>query len=168
MNEPTWQQRLGATPGKLAVVAILAVMLGYVLLNQSRSDVNTIASSAPQTKSPVKRSEKSDKTEHVKAKQDSVEKRSWPEMSVAQACRSDPFARPVWYLSTLEEPVEPVRGASQTIEALSKLGPKIIVIAGEERIATIGDQEYREGDTIEGLVISEITSDGIVFTELHQ
>ena len=41
-----------------------------------------------------------------------------------------------------------------------------MVISGEDRIATIGELSFRVGDTIEGFQVTEITTDGIVLTEL--
>jgi hypothetical protein len=51
---------------------------------------------------------------------------------------------------------------------LKKQQTKIVVITDSERVATIGDQSFRVGDTIEGFQVSEITKRGIVLTELSR
>jgi hypothetical protein len=171
MTEPNWLARSGATPGKLAAVGVLGVMFVAVLwhnLAPSRPTAaekpRPIASSAKAEKQPA---------QAVAVQQPKLEKkvpRKWPKLSLDDVVKHDPFAMPMWYLTARAE--EEGTGASalarsaQVLEELKKQQTRIVVISGEERIATIGDLSFRVGDMIEGFQVTAITTDGVVLTEV--
>jgi hypothetical protein len=173
MTERNWLARNGATPAKLATVGVLAGVLGFVIWNQVSSGVQpavankTRQPTAPQTQ--VVAQPASTSTAVATQHQAAAETRHWPKLKLEKIVKNDPFARPMWYLMAQAEESGSQAGSlvrsAQVLEELKKQQTKIVVISGEDRVATIGEQSFRVGDTIEGFEISEITRTGIVLTE---
>ena len=174
MTERNWLERNGATPAKLATVGILAGVLGFVIWNQVSGGAKpavakeTRQPTAPQTQDvaqPASTSAAVATPQHQAA----AETRRWPKLKLEKIVKNDPFARPMWYLMAQAEESGSQAGSlvrsAQVLEELKKQQTKIVVISGEDRVATIGEQSFRVGDTIEGFEISEITRTGIVLTE---
>jgi hypothetical protein len=174
MTEQTWLERNGATPGKLAVIGTLAVMLIAVIwhnvaASQSPAESQT---SRPSTPQPIVAAATPMSTKPIPAATDVVTTphKVWPKYSLEKVTKYDPLAKPMWFLMA-QAAEEGTAGASlarsaQVLEELKKQPTKIVVISGNERIATIGELSFRVGDTIEGFQVTEITTDGIVLTEL--
>ena len=171
MNEPTKYQKLGATPAKLALVAVLGIVLLAVVVPQLGGGHSTVSETTkvkPRKKLPNRVAAK---TEAPK-KQTTPEIRpvqNWPELSLKQATKFDPLASPAWYVVEQEEDNHQLARTAENIKAIQELekqGTKIIVISNRERTATIGDQQVKIGDMIEGFRVSDITTQGVVLTEL--
>jgi hypothetical protein len=171
MTEPNWLARSGATPGKLAAVGVLGVVLVLVLWNNLAPSRPTPASKPLPDASPAKAEKQP--TPVVAAKEPKLEKkmpRKWPKLSLDDVVKHDPFAMPMWYLTARAEEqgtaVGSLARSAQVLEELKKQQTRIVVISGEERIATIGDLSFRVGDMIEGFEVTAITTDGVVLTEV--
>lgn len=176
MTEQTWLERNGATPGKLAVVGTLAVVLLAVLwhnftASQSPAEV-TEGKTRLSTHQTTVTADTTVPTKQVLVKPEVVAatRKIWPKYSLEKVTKYDPLAKPMWYLMA-QATEEGTAGASlarsaQVLEELKKQPTKIVVVSGNERIATIGELSFRVGDTIEGFQVTEITTDGIVLTEL--
>ena len=187
-------QKLGATPGKLALVAALAVVLIWVVVAQLPEGATAVADNRP-TASPRARQRppsaglERGQTEQSKSdaadqpKSDGGEEaaaRKWPELSLERIVVLDPLAPPQWLISArnitptadeksrLEAEVQKQQRKAEVLEHLREQGTKIVVISAEEKRATIGDQTVRVGDLIEGFQITDITKQGVVLTELEQ
>jgi hypothetical protein len=173
MTERNWLERNGATPAKLASVAVLAGVLGLVLWSQLAGDAPIAAKKTRQTTAPQAKSGETKpamKTVSVEPVQTQPAKpRTWPKLKLDDIAKTDPFAMPIWYLMAKADESDGQAGSlvrsAQVLEELKKQQTKIVVITDDERVATIGDQSFRVGDTIEGFEISEITRNGIVLTE---
>ena len=171
MTERNWLERNGATPGKLATVAVLAGVLGFVVWNQVSGGTKPTA--AKKTRQPTPPTQGVAKAAALPApevrKQVDAEARHWPKLKLENFVNNDPFAMPMWYLMAQAEDTDSKAGSlvrsAQVLEELKKQQTKIVVITDKQRVATIGDQSFRVGDTIEGFLISEITRNGIVLTE---
>jgi hypothetical protein len=171
MTEPNWLARSGATPGKLAAVGMLGVVFVLVLWSNLAPSRSTAARKPPQNSSPAK-AERQPATA-VAAKRPMLDKklpRKWPKLSLNDVVKHDPFAMPMWYLAARAEEegtgVSSLARSAQVLEELKKQQTRIVVISGEERIATIGDLSFRVGDMIEGFQVTAITTDGVVLTEV--
>jgi hypothetical protein len=174
MTEQTWLERNGATPGKLAAVGTLVVVLVAVMWHNF-----TGAQSPAETERPRPTSHPTTTTAKTPARVESssvkldpmkMTRKVWPPYSLEKVTKYDPLAKPMWYLMA-QAAEEGTVGASlarsaQVLEELKNQPTKIVVISGDERIATIGELSFRVGDTIEGFQVTEITTDGIVLTEL--
>lgn len=171
MTEPNWLARSGATPGKLAAVGVLGVVLVIVLWNNLAPSQPTTAEKPLPNTSPAKAEKQA--APAVAAKQPKLGKkmpRKWPKLSLDDVVKNDPFAMPMWYLTARAEEqgteVGSLARSAQVLEELKKQQTRIVVISGEERIATIGDLSFRVGDMIEGFQVTAITTDGVVLTEV--
>jgi hypothetical protein len=171
MTEPNWLARSGATPGKLAAVGVLGVMFVAVLWHNLAPSRPTAAKNPRPHASPAKAEKQP--APAVAGNQPKLEKkapRKWPKLSLDDVVKHDPFAMPMWYLTARAEEegtvVSALARSAQVLEELKKQQTRIVVISGEERIATIGDLSFRVGDMIEGFQVTAITTDGVVLTEV--
>jgi hypothetical protein len=171
MTEPNWLARSGATPGKLAAVGALGVVLVIVLWSNLAPSRSTAARKPRHTPSPAKAEKQP--APAVAAQPLKLEKkvqRNWPKLSLDNVVKHDPFAMPMWYLTARADEqgtgVSAIARSAQVLEELKKQQTRIVVISGEERIATIGELSFRVGDMIEGFEVTAITTDGVVLTEV--
>ncbi len=177
MSEPTWMQKSGATPGKLALVGCLSVGFVFVLwkAQSGGADETSVPKSPPRSVVPQEAAvtkkvlvPKIGDTEQAKSQL----QHAWPAMPLETVVEKDPFAMPLWYLATMDSVATSADGAAkqaeQLLEKLRKEQAKIIVIANGERIATIGNESYRVGDAVAGFEVTEINRDGIVLTEIDR
>jgi hypothetical protein len=171
MTEPNWLARSGATPGKLAAVGALGVVLVIVLWSNLAPSRPTAARKPRQSTSPAKAEKQP--APAVAAQPPKLEKkvpRNWPKLSLDDVVKHDPFAMPMWYLTARADEqgtgVSAIARSAQVLEELKKEQTRIVVISGEERIATIGELSFRVGDMIEGFQVTAITTDGVVLTEV--
>lgn len=174
MTEQNWLARSGATPGKLAAIGILGLVLVTVIWRN-------VAGSSPTKPAKASHPSTSAKAETALAKpaskpQAAISKRIesetprvWPQVSLEQTVKHDPFALPMWYLMAQADeagsPGAAIAKSAQVLEELKRQQTKIVVISSEDRVATIGERSYRVGDMIEGFKVTAITTEGIVLTE---
>lgn len=168
MNARNWMQRTGATPGKLALVCLLVVALVGVLWKNRASDA---PSATRRSSSSVTEKSGAGKKKSSPAPEPDAARRQWPQIALEEAIKHDPFSKPAWYLSTLSttDTAGDVHGDSErVVEKLRKEPSKIVMISGGQRVATIGDQNLRVGDTIGGLEVKEISTDEILLIEVSK
>jgi hypothetical protein len=164
--------KIGASPGKLALVAGLAVVLVAVLRGQMVDEPThgtRLKRPAPRRSQAVAGAA-SQPAEIEKSTLVETSAAEWPELQFAEVIRHDPLAMPAWFLATQKAvQAEQQPGATRSLEVLEelkKLSTNIVVITAEDRVANIGDEFYRVGDRIENLEVSEITPTGIRLTEI--
>jgi hypothetical protein len=163
--------KLGATPGKLALVAVLAlVMMGVVASNwpsDGAAPVVDIAEGA--VEAPVAAAESPATPAGTAAANGPfgafAVDRHWPSRSVREAAGYDPLAASDW----IKPPVASTGPAitEQQINELLAAQNAIIFVAGDKRIARIGEQEFQVGDSIGRYIISDITAQGVVLNEIE-
>jgi hypothetical protein len=168
MTEPNWLARSGATPRKLAMVGGLTVALAAVIWHNATGSAEPVAKPTRQEQPPQA------EVANSQTPKPSTEKapRHWPKLTIEGVVKDDPFAMPMWYLVAQADDAGSAGAllarSAKVLEELKKQQSKIIVISNEDRIATIGEQSFRVGDTIEGFQVTAITSEGIVLTELNR
>ena len=195
MNKQNLMQRTGATPGKLALVGVLAVILVTVIVKQlpSKPAAPELASRRPASRQPqtVRQptlphkknnpsKSKFDKTKSsTNQKEQQTQKPTWPDLSLQAAIAFDPFAPPEWLTQarTAEHPGEidsrhlseasRQRRKQEVLKELRELGTTMVVISEGDKRATIGEQTVRIGDRFEGFLITDITKQGVVLSELE-
>ena len=167
MTEPNWLARSGATPRKLAMVGVLTLALIAVIWHNASGSAQPVAKKVRQAPTSEAKIEAAPAPKPIVT----IAVRKWPEISLDKAVKNDPFAMPSWYLMAQAEEGTPgasLARSAQVLEELRKQQTKIIVISHEDRIATIGEQSFRVGDMIEGFQVTEITTEGIVLTEINR
>jgi hypothetical protein len=186
-------KKIGATPGKLALIGVLAVVLVTVIASQlpNRSTSTTVAlnSSTPSRTEPTRQSvsdqrktrSAGSKPSNTKVKSsDAPENQSphvWPKLSIDQIATYDPLVAPDWLIAA-RNAIPPKDKKSQqlaeterqkrntaALKILREQGTKAVVISAGEKRALIGEQPVHIGDNIEGFQITDITKQGVVLTE---
>ena len=162
-------EAMGATPGKLALIGVLVVVLGLVIVKQlpKGQPGNNAAQQA-----------KKHKTNSTQAVVTTTNKQGelapWPEMKLSETLTSNPFAPPSWDVEKQKKNAVVASGdAPGELAALKEQGASIVVIgqAGEKgkekKTATIGETKYQVGDILEGYQITDITTQGIYLNKLN-
>jgi hypothetical protein len=163
---------LGATPGKLALIVVLAVVMVAVIASNWPSAAappmdETETAAEPQTPTPDASSSATTETQPAASASPFgkfAEDRHWPEPPLNEVTEFDPLAASDWARppsAALDG--GPVYNEQQINELLAKNA--IIFVAGDKRIARIGDQEFQVGDVIGRYTISDISAKGVVLSE---
>lgn len=173
MTEQNWLVKAGASPAKLALVGLLSLALVAVIWHNASSRATPpLAVQTRQTTAPQKEVAKQTPQPPIAQNPQAATQVSkvWPKVALESVIKHDPFAMPMWYLMAQSAAAGSTDGSlartAQVLEELKKQQSKIVVITDQERIAMIGELSLRVGDTIEGFQVTEITTDGIVLTEL--
>ena len=158
-----------ATRGQLALIGVLSVVLVMVIVVQLPDSPEPVAARSSEETEPLEAVlGQTELSECADCQQQPG--RTWPEPSLAVVRSFDPFAKPSWYQALVGEPLqfETSTEADQTtsvqLAELQETGAAIVLIAGNKRLATVGEQLVRVGDTIQGYEVSDITAEGVILT----
>jgi len=166
----TWQEKTGASPGKLALVGVLAVVFVGVLVHQFGGlQFDHAADDEPE---PAIAEQQEDGIKHDPTPTSLPAISAFPEISLAQAVAHNPFAEPPWACAKPpEQPPEPEPTADdvdlalateQAFEELRQQGVRAIMISDGQRIAVVGSRHVRVGDEMDGWRVLEISADGVI------
>jgi hypothetical protein len=162
--------KLGATPGKLAVVGVLAlVMIGVIASNWPSDEAapvaDTVEAAAEAPVATVAESSAAPAADAAAAGPfgEFAVDRHWPERAVKEVAGFDPLAASEWIKPPAAESGPVV--SEQQINELLAAENAIIFVAGDKRIARIGDQVFQVGDVVGRYIISDITAKGVVLDE---
>jgi len=171
--------RTGATPKKLALVAVLAMVLAGVIWHQvfgaHQEEVaakpQRPAASTPNLKDTSKKSPPKVDEQSPSASDHIVTAPEWQEMPLRDVLAHDPFQPPQWFVLANQPIAERESSATaenteKLLEQLKQKSMNIVVISGTTKIATIGGNEVRVGDLIEGFRVTDITTEGITLSEM--
>ena len=170
MSQP--RVKVGATPGKLALIGVLAVVMVIVIASnwpasgEPPADETTVASGPAPPPAPTD-SEMLAAAERAASAGpfgEFAEDQHWPERPLSEVTKLDPFAKSDWAIP----PDAVAKGQEYNEKEINELfasNNAIIFVAGDKRIARIGDQEYQIGDVIGRYKISDISSRGVVLSE---
>ncbi len=182
MANTGWTSTLGATPGKLAAVALLAAALVAVVLFQAGGSAGTV--DTPRERGDVREVPRPPDPDSLAAPAaplaaSEVERRPFLEITLETAIAYDPFA-PVPALAELvaasaaefnrleaaaNEPDGRSRRIDQTVAALRDKGVQMILLGQDDELAIVGDRAIRVGDVIDGLEIISIHPQGITLSD---
>ena len=171
MTKQAKKNRFGLTPAKLALVAVLALVQVVVIVRAVRHRWASVAEAAPVQASrmapmAVRPRPAPQPTASPASPAAVVHRRSWPKVSLEEALEFDPFEKPGW-LATAIVAADRVAGQqSEMLEQLKQQGASIVVVSGDAKAATIGDQQFRIGDVIDGYQVTDITVRGVEFTKV--
>ena len=178
MNQPSILKKIGATPAKLAVVGGLGVVLLSVVVPQLRGKSLEVPVTSPgpseqivDLQRPEQQAEKPNKLSTAEGEEVRPAP-VWTQLPFEQIVNYDPLAAPAWYVAAVtqaEADLEIVdhEKNSRALEELEQKGASIVVITNQNRVATIGNLQINIGDRIEGFRVSDITTKGVVLTEIH-
>ena len=156
----------GATRGQIALVGVLAVILVGVVANNLRGPAEgpsaAIPAVVPATNGPdspalVANKPAADGSPFGEFAVDA----DWPAPSLDQLINFDPFAPPA-SVAAVEQGND---SANDSLSNLKQAQDAIIFVAGDQRVARIGETEYHVGDAVGRFRITEISSAGIVLSE---
>lgn len=180
--------RLGATAGKLAVIAILAAALIALLVFPSGgksapstkpSQQTTAPPPNPQANSnppPTQESAAEPNAAHSPAPSAAL---GLPVISLDEASEHDPFAAvPALTQQTAtnsnqasdveagkEQKVDREEQVKQAVAAIRTQGVQMVLLGKNENLAIIGNRRVRVGDQLGGLRVTSITSKGITLSD---
>lgn len=166
----SWLERNGATPGKLALIGVLALILGYVIISQlpGKKPAAISLRTAPPLAGVA-----SPQTNQADPLTKAPQRKAWPKLEVSQAVVHDPFAAPPWAQSSLPplpqaSSGQPVASSSNSVDVLAELkesGATAVVMVNGERLALVGDARLRVGDRLKGFRVVDITQAGVVLAD---
>jgi hypothetical protein len=193
MADSTGMSKIGATPGKLVLVGVLAIILISVLVFQT-GGTDAPAASAEKPK-PALRTRPT-RPHQRRARRQAVTKasvtqgdlepspreaRPWSEARLEEVLQYDPFAvpealappEPARRTTTGKDPAagsQPEAVKKQREQALAALrhqGVQMIFFDEDEQVALLGDRMVRVGDTLDGFRVLAIGPEGITLSEQH-
>ncbi len=182
--------RHGLTPAKGLLIAVLGTVLAVVLLMQFVGNDAAQANSSKPDRSAASRTRPGDAAENTgqpppnSSTEPVLEIKPWPNMSLADALKCDPFQLPASLLSKPEgkQPSEDAAGQiqtardervaeereqemQQTLRTLRQTGVSFVVTGQGGKTAVIGSKRVRVGDVIDGFVVKDIRPDGVILIE---
>ena len=169
------QNKGGVTRSQLALIGVLVAVLVIVIVvqlpdSQPQSVASAETAENESTRNPMQ--SVLDSSNPSQDEQDERTTRTWPQFSSQQLGRLDPLSTPDWYNSILEvvekeQDSETITEVAHDIELqeMQDTGTAIVLIAGSQRIAKVGDSRIRVGDKIDGYEVSNITSEGVILTK---
>jgi hypothetical protein len=169
MSRPA-PNKLGATPGKLALIAVLAlVLVGVIAANwpsapEAPADEPQTARRLPKAPPAANAGQPNQGATPVGPFGEFAEDGHWPELPLREVTSFDPLATAAWAKPPEETAEVNVRTESQLNELLVAK-EAIIFVSGDKRIARIGDKEFQVGDRLGRYQISDISPRGVVLSE---
>jgi hypothetical protein len=175
-------QRAGVTPGKMVLVAVLAVVLVTVIVLQlggSTAEPVKPRASAKKTKAGAKQRAADTKARTVTAKnadrKPAVRQTPWPRVPLDETIRHDPLAVPRWLApptptvaDSADSPEPSQETQSQRHMAWERLrgqGVAVVLITRDGPVATVGDRQVRVGDLIDGFRVEKIDGQGLLLVD---
>lgn len=185
MADSGWMNKLGVTPGKLGVVALLATVLMAVVVFQVTSSCAPATASQERAgvrRKPPLRVPPQPTAPAAHADLPSPKKSPWTQIMLEEAVQHDPFAvaeKPAVSTPVQPKPPEqPVKTdarprqtdernqrTKQALETLRGKGVKMVLLDGSEKVAIVGDRPIRVGEVLDGLRVVSITLRGITLAE---
>jgi hypothetical protein len=178
MSEPR-NMRVGATPGKLALIVVLSIALvGVIAKNwpssspeeksptaeayiaQGSTSSPTVATTTPTAIAPPEMNKATSDNPFGEFLVDD----DWQELPLKEVTKYDPFAIADWAMAAEAGGLAGDMMSEKQINELLAAKDAIIFMTGDKRVARIGKQDFRVGDRIGRYKISDITAKGVVLS----
>jgi hypothetical protein len=169
MSRPA-PNKLGATPGKLALIAVLALVLVGVIASNWPTTPAAPADQPKTARRPLPAPAAANSGQQNQPATPAgpfgefAEDGHWQELPIRQVTSFDPLATAEWAKLPDVAADGTVRTETQINELLAAKDA-IIFVSGDTRVARIGDQEFQVGDRLGRYLISEISPRGVVLSE---
>lgn len=184
-DQVSWTKQAGATPGKLVLVAALAIVLGGVLYLQFKPAAEPVSTSArpaaaTASSAPAARHVKSPSRSTDAQPKQAVSAAGWQLPELAAVVKYDPFALPAAFpkiqaadsqvaaqvAATSSADQRAVLEAEQVaaqaqLQGLRQKGVDVIIKRKDTYVALVGNQEIHVGDQIDGFTVIAIDADGV-------
>lgn len=185
MDNPGWNKKLGATPGKLALASVLGMVLVIVIYYQFAAGNASVDSgrrdrhAAERTSSADQPPDHVSKTPTVNATTGTVGE--WPEPSLETVLAHDPFALPPGLEPPTPDSTQPRPSGERAdggeapelqqkweraLATVRELGIHMVLVGEQEQVALVGEQAVRVGEVLEGFRVVAIDADGLILSEL--
>ncbi len=188
MADPLKGNKAGATPGKLILIGVLAVVLiGVLYIQFSGSDSASSRSArkpesarpAAARRAPAKETVEAAATSEDDTVQQAIDEAVWKSPDLATVVAYDPFALPYRFPQPhiqgtnvrgaeadlggqgIDAAARAVEQLNKRLEELRQQGVQVILKEQDQYVALIGDQTVHVGDEIDGLTVTEITPSGV-------
>lgn len=165
------QNKVGATPGKLAIVGVLSLVLVYVLFgdaifggSQSQAKLRPRSTNENELSQPVA----AQNATPGKPSEESIVHKDWPELEIETVVRFDPFGTKLpgdVERATLAATGESSQKDNVTLQKIQEASEAIVIVSGGEKIARYGTMELRVGDQVGGYRVQDINNQGVVLTD---
>lgn len=172
-------KKIGLTPAKAALVAVLALVLAVVwgpqIFGSGSERPESVAEARPAVRSSSRAPRRGRRTTTQtpttsEPARPAATERDLPTITLSDAAAYDPFAVPAWTSEAEQQLVaetsaQPASSSSlqQRFDSLKATGVGMVLVSGDGQAAQIGDRTVRVGDEIDGFRVIEITADNIVF-----
>jgi hypothetical protein len=179
-----WLRQYGMTPGRAAIMAVLALALvavwGPQLFSSGDSEPVIAVATPPKPKpaaavarpavslltaKPLTAKPLTASTATAPKPQ---KKRALPKFTASEAGAYDPFAAPAWSPAAVSLAAGSGVGGSTAdaedrFKAIRSRGVAMILVSPDGKAAQLGDRTVRIGDQIDGFEVIDITPTGVVF-----
>ncbi|QDU54769.1 hypothetical protein [Aeoliella mucimassa] len=175
-----WMEQVGATPGKLALIGVLALVLVFVLVRNFRgTSAPKVELATPAEVAASTRPNARERTPKLRvAITPAIE--AWPQPVLEEVLSHDPLALPTWARTSPEVnsgprsltgggPIAPTASPQQqALAQLKEQGATAIVEIDGTLVALVGDKTIRVGDRLEGYYVKRISQAGVVLSSERQ
>ncbi len=165
-----WLKKYGMTPGRAAIMAVLALALGVIWgpqLLSSGVDRPAVSAAPPRTAEPTASPVQAPLALPAIAGEKEAKRQSLPQISAEEAGAYDPFAPPSWSPAAVSLLAGDAAGAidntAERFQAIRSRGVAMILVSPDGNAAQLGDRTLRVGDSIDGFEVVDITAEGVVF-----
>jgi len=165
-----WLKKYGMTPGRAAIMAVLALALGVVWgpqLLPSKPELPVVKAAAPRPAESTARPVQTPLALPAIAGEKDSLRQGLPQISAEEAGAYDPFAPPSWSPAAVSlfagDAAGPTDNAAERFQAIRSRGVAMILVSPDGAAAQLGDQTLRVGDSIDGFEVVDITAEGVVF-----
>jgi hypothetical protein len=197
-NTTPLSERLGASPGKLALIGVLAVALvGVLYLQYGGHGASGLAAldgeetfGSPRRPGRATASPSELPVDAWMLHAAPLDEQLWEVADLREIVKYDPFALPAAFPQPVQVTIDPVDTAGKPLadgvsngdpwssivedlqmqlQELRQRGVRVIVNRGDQYVAMIGDRTVHVGDEINGFTVTAIDPDGVlVERKIHQ
>lgn len=174
-----WLRQYGMTPGRAAIMAVLALALvavwGPQLFSSGNSEPVIAVATPPKPKPATAVARPAVSLPTAKPLTASTatapkppKERALPKFTASEAGAYDPFAAPAWSPAAVSLAAGSGVGVSTAdaedrFKAIRSRGVAMILVSPDGKAAQLGDRTVRIGDQIDGFEVIDITPTGVVF-----
>jgi len=181
MASSEFLKKVGLTPGKAILIAVLTIVFVAVLVFQFSGDgaspppasTNRVVTNKAVSPSTTAKMEMNKKPGVTTVKQ---KPRAWPRLDSESVGQHDPFLTPQWAIvksdsgpsdAQIAEQRKALAEKQKAFEQLKNDGVDAILLSEGGNVAIIGSRDVRVGDVLNGFRVAEINANGVILEEYN-